>query len=162
MTDHPDEKAGRQDSFNLDECQELERFTLADARMDAIATAFHDPGDYGRFTGAPIALQVIDAIETEDQYEVTLSLRPHDIFVGTPGQEQFFFAKDGRLTHRQVLSIPEEDLVAEEDQIGSLQALGQSEKQRSWIRSRVGLLSIGVLLIVVAGVVVAVIALAVF
>lgn len=37
---------------------------------------------------------------------VTLSVRPQGQFTGTPGQEQFFIAKEGNVAHWQVLSLP--------------------------------------------------------
>ena len=53
-----------------------------------------------------MAFEVVEANETEDFYEVTLSFRPQGAFTGTQGQEQFFIEKEGNVAVRQVLSLP--------------------------------------------------------
>jgi hypothetical protein len=96
------------------------------------------PGEYGRLSKSPMFFEVIEANETEDFYEVTLSFRPQGEFTGTPGQEIFFIGKDGQLEHRQVKSLPYEE--------------------RSGNSRRVGLLVTVFMVIVIAGVVGAAIA----
>ena len=81
--------------------------SLDQARVLAMRTARETPGAYGRrFRRAPMFFEVVGDTETEDHYVVTLSLRPEGDFEGTPGQEQFFFEKEGAVAHRQVLSLP--------------------------------------------------------
>ena len=53
-----------------------------------------------------MAFDTLEAIEDEDFYTITLSFRPQGNFSGTPGQEQFFIEKEGRVAVRQVLSLP--------------------------------------------------------
>ena len=70
-------------------------------------TSREAPGEYGRrFRNVPMAFEVVEATETEDFYEVTLSFRPQGAFTGTQGQEQFFIEKEGNVAVRQVLSLP--------------------------------------------------------
>ena len=81
--------------------------SLDQARILAMRTAREAPGDYGRrFRNVPMAFELVEANETEDYYEVTLSLRPQGTFAGTQGQEQFFIEKEGDVAVRQVLSLP--------------------------------------------------------
>ena len=81
--------------------------SLDQARVLAMRTAREAPGDYGRrFRSVPMAFDVTEANETEDYYEVTLSVRPQGSFTGTPGQEQFFIEKEGAVAIRQVLALP--------------------------------------------------------
>ena len=64
-------------------------------------------GEYGRrYRNVAMAFEAVEAIEAEDSYTITLSFRPQGDFAGTPGQEQFFVEKEGRITARQVLSLP--------------------------------------------------------
>ena len=82
--------------------------SLDQARILAMRTAREAPGDYGRrFRNVPMAFELVEANETEDYYEVTLSLRPQGAFTGTQSQEQFFIEKEGDVAVRQVLSLPE-------------------------------------------------------
>ncbi|MCH8226302.1 MAG: hypothetical protein IIC97_10590, partial [Chloroflexi bacterium] len=65
------------------------------------------PGEYGRrFSGVPMAFDIVEAEETEDYYVVTLSVRPQGEFSGVAGREQFFIEKEGAVAVRQVLSLP--------------------------------------------------------
>ena len=73
----------------------------------AMETARDDPGDYGeRFQGVGMAFDVTEQEEGEDYYTITLSFSPEGDFMGTPGREQFFIAKEGRTAHRQVRRRP--------------------------------------------------------
>jgi len=73
----------------------------------AVRTARETPGAYGRrWRRATMVFEVSDTNETEDHYVVTLSFRPEGVFSGTPGQEQFFIDKTGRVEVRQVLDLP--------------------------------------------------------
>ena len=81
--------------------------SLDQARVLAMRTARETPGAYGRrFANVPMAFEVAEAKETEDYYEVTLSLRPEGQFAGTPGLEQFYIEKEGGIAVRQVMSLP--------------------------------------------------------
>ena len=89
------------------EGEALGYISLDQARVLAMRTAGGSPGPYGRrLADTPMAFDVVEANETEDYYEVTLSFRPQGQFSGTPGQEQFFIEKEGTVAHRQVLSVP--------------------------------------------------------
>jgi len=81
--------------------------SLDQARVLAMETARQTPGAYGRRLAVILmAFEVVEANETEDYYEVTLSFRPQGAFTGTPGQERFLIGKEGSVAHRQVLSLP--------------------------------------------------------
>ena len=81
--------------------------SLAQARLLAMQTAGETPGNYGRrYQNVPMTFQAVEDSENEDYYVVTLSFRPQGQFTGTPGQEQFFFEKEGTIAVRQVLSVP--------------------------------------------------------
>lgn len=81
--------------------------SLDQASILAMQTARETPGAYGPgFSETQMAFDVVEANETEDYYEVTLSYRPQGAFTGPPGQEQFFIEKEGAVAHRQVLSVP--------------------------------------------------------
>ena len=143
MANWPDEDEKKQDSFEFDDAgQERAYISLDQARIQAMSGAREVPGEYGRFSRAPMAFEVVEASETEDFYEVTLSFRPQGEFTGTPGQEQFFIGKDGQLEHRQVVSLPQEE--------------------RSGSSRRVPLLTAGILVIAIAGLFGAVIAFGLF
>ena len=74
------------------------------ARVVAMQAARDEPGDYGRrFRRVPMAFDVVEFIEEEDYYVVSLSFRPQGGFTGTPGREQFFITKEGAVAIRQVL-----------------------------------------------------------
>ena len=104
MTNRPDEDEEKPDSFEFDDAGEERGYiSLDQSRIQAMSSAREVPGEYGRFSRAPMAFEVVEAGETEDFYEVTLSFRPQGEFTGTPGQEQFFIGKDGQLEHRQVV-----------------------------------------------------------
>ena len=53
-----------------------------------------------------MAFFVAEQEEGEDYYVITLSFRPEGDYAGTPGQEQFYIAKEGLVSHRQVLALP--------------------------------------------------------
>ena len=101
---------GKQNEEKFDftrEGEALGYISLDQARVLAMRTAREAPGDYGRrFSDTPMAFDVVEAEETEDYYEVTLSYRPQGQFSGTTGQEQFFIEKEGNVAVRQVLSLP--------------------------------------------------------
>ena len=89
------------------EGEALGYISLDQARILAMRTSREAPGAYGRrFRNVPMAFEVVEANETEDFYEVTLSFRPQGAFTGTQGQEQFFIEKEGNVAVRQVLSLP--------------------------------------------------------
>ena len=89
------------------EGEALGYISLDQARILAMRSSREAPGDYGRrFRNVPMAFEVVEANETEDYYEVTLSFRPQGSFTGTQGQEQFFIEKEGNVAVRQVLSLP--------------------------------------------------------
>ena len=89
------------------EGEALGYISLDQARILAMRTSREAPGQYGRrFRNVPMAFEVVEANETEDYYEVTLSFRPQGAFTGTQGQEQFFIEKEGNVAVRQVLSLP--------------------------------------------------------
>ena len=89
------------------EGEALGYISLDQARILAMRTSREAPGEYGRrFRNVPMAFEVVEANETEDFYEVTLSFRPQGAFTGTQGQEQFFIEKEGNVTVRQVRSLP--------------------------------------------------------
>lgn len=78
--------------------------SLAQARLLAMETAKESPGNYGRrFRSVAMAFDVVELIEEEDYYIVTLSFRPQGGFIGTPGREQVFITKEGAVSIRQVL-----------------------------------------------------------
>ena len=89
------------------EGEALGYISLDQARVLAMQTARQTPGAYGRlFAVILMTFDVVEANETEDYHEVTLSFRPQGAFTGTPGQERFFIEKGGAVAQRQVLSLP--------------------------------------------------------
>ena len=89
------------------EGEALGNISLDQARVLAMQTAKQTPGAYGRlFAVILMTFDVVEANETEDYHEVTLSFRPQGAFTGTPGQERFFIEKGGAVAQRQVLSLP--------------------------------------------------------
>ena len=98
---------GKQEEEKFDftpEGEALGYISLSQARLLAMETARESPGDYGRrFRRAPMAFDVVESIEEEDYYVVSLSFRPQGGFTGTPGREQFFITKEGAVAIRQVL-----------------------------------------------------------
>ena len=81
--------------------------SLDQARLRVMQVAGEVAGEYGRlYRNVAMAFEVVEAIEAEDSYTITLSFRPQGDFVGTPGQEQFYVEKEGRIAVRQVLSLP--------------------------------------------------------
>ena len=101
---------GKQEEEKFDftrEAEALGYISLDQARVLAMRTARESPGAYGRrYRNVPMAFEMVEAIETEDYYEVTLSFRPQGTFAGTQGQEQFFIEKEGNVAVRQLLSLP--------------------------------------------------------
>ena len=104
------EEEGKKEEEKLEftpEGETLGYISLDQARIFAMRTARELPGEYGRrFRNVPLAFDVVETNETEDYYEVTLSLRPQGEFTGTAGREQFFIEKVGGIAHRQVLALP--------------------------------------------------------
>lgn len=103
-----DDAGDKEDKFDFTaEGESFGYISLDQARVLAMSTARDTPGDYGgAFRSASMAFAVTAAEETEDYYEITLSIRPQGEFSGTPGQEQFFIEKEGTVAHRQVLALP--------------------------------------------------------
>ena len=103
-----DDQESKEDKFDFSsEGEVLGYISLEQARLLAMQTARDTPGDYGRrFRGVRMVFQPVEEEDGEDYYVVTLSFRPEGDFAGTPGQEQFFIEKEGRVAHRQVLSHP--------------------------------------------------------
>ena len=104
MAEEPEKK----DEFELTgEGEALGYIGMDQAQVRAMQVATETPGDYGpAYSGIPMAFEAINALETEDHYVITLSLRPQGDFSGRPGQEQFFIEKEGSVAHRQVLALP--------------------------------------------------------
>ena len=104
------EEEGKKEEEKLEftpEGETLGYISLDQARIFAMRTARELPGEYGRrFRNVPLAFDVVETNETEDYYEVTLSLRPQGEFTGTAGREQFFIEKEEGIAHRQVLALP--------------------------------------------------------
>lgn len=103
-----EDTGGKEEKFDFTaEGEAFGYISLDQARVLAMGTARDAPGDYGAaFRNASMAFSVTGAEETEDYYEITLSIRPQGEFSGTPGQEQFFIEKEGTVAHRQVLTQP--------------------------------------------------------
>ena len=81
--------------------------SLQQARILAMRTASEEPGNYEQgLATAGMVYEVAEQKEGEDYYEITMSFRPEGNFAGTPGREQFFIAKDGRIARRQLLVLP--------------------------------------------------------
>ena len=101
-----EEEKKDEEKFEFDAAgQALGYISLDQARVQAMQTAREAPGDYrSRFSGVPMAFEVVEAEETEDYYVVTLSVRPQGEFSGVAGREQFFIEKEGAVAVRQVLS----------------------------------------------------------
>ena len=86
---------------------ELEGYiSLDEARVLALQHARDNREVYGPYADAELVFEVVDAGETEDFYEVTLSFRPAGTFNGSPGSEQFVISKTGIIELRQVLESP--------------------------------------------------------
>jgi len=103
-----EEEEKKEEKFEFDAAGEaLGYISLDQARVQAMQAARETPGDYGRrFSGVPMAFDIVEAEETEDYYVVTLSVRPQGEFSGVTGREQFFIEKEGAVAVRQVLSLP--------------------------------------------------------
>lgn len=85
--------------------------SLDQAQVLAMETATGTPGKFGRrFRRTAMAFEVVDATEAENYYEVTLSFRPQRYFTGDAGREQYLIEKEGRVAHRQLLSLPRHKL----------------------------------------------------
>jgi len=107
-----EDKGNEEDKFGL--TPEGERYiSLDEACVLALRTASASPGSYGsRHQGVVMVFEVAKATETDGHYMVTLSARPQDEFVGTPGLEQFLIGKDGTIADLQVLSLPTRTLAS--------------------------------------------------
>lgn len=105
-----EEAEGKKEEEKFDftaEGEAIGYISLDQARLLAMETARDAPGEYGRgFRGTAMAFDVTAADETEDYYQVTLSVRPQGNFGGRAGREQIFIEKEGRVAHRQVLALP--------------------------------------------------------
>lgn len=103
-----DEGRDPKEKFEFDAAgQAMGYISMDQARLLAMRTARDSPGAYGRrFGNVPMAFEVVVEEETEDHYAITLSFRPEGAFTGTPGQEQFFVAKEGVVAYRQVMALP--------------------------------------------------------
>jgi len=96
-----------EEKFDFDAAGEsLGYISLEQARVLAMETARDQPGHYRRFARVSMVFSAVEQEEGEDYYTITLSFRPEGDFAGTPGQEQFIIAKEGVVSHRQVLSLP--------------------------------------------------------
>ena len=85
---------------------ELEGYiSLDEARVLALQHARDNREVYGRYAKAALVFEVVDAGETDDFYEVTLSYMPPGNFQ-SPGTERFTINKAGPIELRQVLSQP--------------------------------------------------------
>ena len=102
------EEEKKEDKFDFNEAGEsLGYISLDQARVQAMQASRETPGVYGtRFSGIPMAFDIVEAEETEDYYVVTLSVRPQGEFSGVTGREQFFIEKEGAVAVRQVLNLP--------------------------------------------------------
>ena len=85
----PEDAGGKEDKFDFtSEGEAVGYISLDQARVLAMSTARDTPGEYGgAFRDASMAFAVTASEETEDYYEITLSIRPQGEFLGTPGQE---------------------------------------------------------------------------
>ena len=100
-----EEPGKEEDKFDLS--PELEGYiSLDEARVLALQHARDNREVYGRSADAELVFEVVDAGETDDFYEVTLSFRPTGSFTGSPGLEQFVISKTGDIELRQVLKSP--------------------------------------------------------
>ena len=104
----PFDKEDKVDAFTA-EGEAMAYISLPQARILAMQTTRDDPGDYGAsFQGTQMVYDVVEEVEDEDYYVVSLSFRPAGDFRGEPGLEQFFIEKEGRVAHRQVRGLPRE------------------------------------------------------
>ena len=86
---------------------ELEGYiSLDEARVLALQHARDNREVYSPYSEVALVFEVVDAGETEDFYEVTLSFRPIGRFAGSPGLEQFIISKTGTIEVRQLLELP--------------------------------------------------------
>jgi hypothetical protein len=80
---------------------------LDQARVQAIEHARDNTDFYGpSFAEVRLVWEVLSTEESDDDYDITLSLRPQGDSSGRPGQEQFFIEKEGGVAYRQVLALP--------------------------------------------------------
>ena len=88
--------------------QAIGYISMDQARVLAMQTANETPGNYGRrHAGVRMVFDVVEEGEGEDYYTITLSFRPEGEYKGTPGQEQFFIEKEGKVAYRQVRGVPQ-------------------------------------------------------
>ena len=99
-----EDKGKEEDKFGLS--PELEGYiSLDEARVLALQHARDNREVYGRYAEVELVFEVVDAGETEDFYEVTLSYLPPGNFQA-PGTERITINKAGPIELRQVLSQP--------------------------------------------------------
>ena len=107
MAEDPEKEAEEEKLELTPEGETMGYIGMDQAQVRAMQVATETPGDYGgRFSGVSMAFEIIEAVEDEDYYTITLSFRPQGDFAGSPGREQFFFEKAGGIAHRQVLGLP--------------------------------------------------------
>ena len=101
MSEDPGKK---EEKFDLS--PELEGYiSLDEARVLALQHARDNREVYGPYAEVELVFEVVDAGETEDFYEVTLSYLPPGNFQA-PGTERITINKAGPIELRQVLSQP--------------------------------------------------------
>ena len=101
MAEDPGKK---DDEFDLS--PELEGYiSLDEARVLALQHARDNREVYGRYSEVELVFEVVDAGETADFYEVTLSYLPPGNFKA-PGTERITINKAGPIELRQVLRNP--------------------------------------------------------
>ena len=99
-----EDKGKEEEKFDLS--PELEGYiSLDEARVLALQHARDNCEVYGRYAEVELVFEVVDAGETEDFYEVTLSYLPPGNFQA-PGTERITINKAGPIELRQVLSQP--------------------------------------------------------
>ena len=99
------EDPGKKDE-KFDLSPELEGYiSLDEARVLALQHARDNREVYGPYAEVELVFEVVDAGETEDFYEVTLSYLPPGNFQA-PGTERITINKAGPIELRQVLSQP--------------------------------------------------------
>lgn len=79
--------------------------SLDQARVLALQYARDNKEPYGAYSNTEIVWEIVDANETDDYYDVTLSYRPTGRF-RSPGIERITIDKSGPIEFRQILSQP--------------------------------------------------------
>ena len=99
-----EDKGKEEEKFDF--TPELEGYiSLDEARVFALQHARDNREVYAPYSEAALVFEVVDAGETEDFYEVTLSILPSGNFKA-PGTERITVNKAGPIELRQVLSQP--------------------------------------------------------